>query len=129
MDKIQILEEELKLSGKTMQTVTIRALTPETEEICAIRLVGGFDSERKHYPALNIFRFDNKRHLELLADYAEAGCPESIDLIERLIIGELIHAKDLVFDGIRFVFDVQSFTEPRSLRWLAWEVLAQIIEE
>lgn len=112
-----------------MKTVTIRALTPETEEICAIRLVGGFDSERKHYPALSIFRFDNKRHLELLADYAEAGCPESMDLIERLIIGELIHAKDLVFDGIRFVFDVQSFTEPKSLRWLAWEVLAQIIEE
>ncbi|MBK5417727.1 hypothetical protein [Pseudomonas sp. TH31] len=112
-----------------MQTITIKSLTPETEEICAIRLVGGFDSKHRHYPALDLLRFDNKAQFELIADYAEAGCAQSVRTIENLLIGELIRAKDLVFEGVRYVFDVQSFTEPSSLKYLVWEVLAQIIEE
>lgn len=112
-----------------MQTITVRKLTPETEEICAIRLVGGFDSERKHYPALDLLRLENKRQLELIADYAEVGCALSLRTIESFIIGELVRADDLVFDGVRYVFNVQSFFEPKCLEYLVWEVLAQIIEE
>ena len=112
-----------------MQTITIKALTSQTEEICAIRLVGGFDSERKHYPALDILRLENKRQLELIADYAEVGCALSIRTIENFIIGELIRAEDLVFDDIRYVFNVQSFPEPKYLEYLVRDVLAQIIEE
>lgn len=112
-----------------MQTITIKALTSQTEEICAIRLVGGFDSERKHYPALDILRLENKRQLELIADYAEVGCALSTRTIENFIIGELIRAEDLVFDDIRYVFNVQSFPEPKYLEYLVRDVLAQIIEE
>lgn len=112
-----------------MQTITVRKLTPETEEICAIRLVGGFDSERKHYPALDLLRFENKKQLELIADYAEVGCALSLRTIENFIIGELVRADDLVFDGVRYVFSLQSLFEPESLEYLVWEVLAQIIEE
>ena len=112
-----------------MQTITVRKLTPETEEICAIRLVGGFDSERKHYPALDLLRLENKRQLELIADYAEVGCSMSLRTIENFIIGELVRADDLVFDGVKYVFNVQGFSEPKSLEYLVWEVLAQIIEE
>ena len=126
---MKALEEEPKLSGIKMQTVRIKALTPQTEEICAIRLVGGFDSERKHYPALDLLRFESKQQLELIADYAEVGCALSIRTIENFIIGELVRADDLVFDGVRYVFNVQSFSEPSSLEYLVWEVLAQIIEE
>ena len=126
---INILEEELELSGIEMQTVRIKALTPETEEICSIRLVGGFDSNRRHYPALDLLRFDKKWQFELIAEYAQAGCAKSINTIESLLISELIRAKDLVFDGVRYEFDVQSFSEPESMRYLVWEVLAQIIEQ
>ena len=112
-----------------MQTVRIKALTPQTEEICAIRLVGGFDSERKHYPALDLLRIENTRQLYLIAYCAEAGCALSIRTIENFIIGELVRADDLVFDGVRYVFNVQSFFEPKCLEYLVWEVLAQIIEE
>lgn len=112
-----------------MQTIAVRKLTPETEEICAIRLVGGFDSERKHYPALDLLRLENKRQLELIADYAEVGCALSLRTIENFIIGELVRADDLVFDGVRYVFNVQGFSEPKCLEYLVWEVLAQIIEE
>lgn len=112
-----------------MQTVTVQRLTPETEDICAIRLVGGFDSERKHYPALDLLRLENKKQLELIADYAEVGCALSVRTIENFIIGELVRADDLVFDNVRYVFDVQGFSEPKSLEYLVWEVLAQIIEE
>lgn len=112
-----------------MQKITVRKLTPETEEICAIRLVGGFDSERKHYPALDLLRFENKRKLESIAKHAEAGCYISFRGIKSLVVGELLRADDLVFDGVRYVFNVRSFSEPRCLDYLVWEVLAQIIEE
>lgn len=112
-----------------MQIITVRKLTPETEEICAIRLVGGFDSERNHYPALDLLRFENKRKLESIAKHAAAGCYISFRGIKNLVIGELLQADDLVFDGVRYVFNVQSFSEPSSLEYLVWEVLAQIIEE
>ena len=112
-----------------MQKITVQKLTPETQEICAIRLVGGFDSERNHHPALDLLRLENKQQLELIADYAEAGCAISLRTIENFIIGELARAEDLVFDGVRYVFNIQSFSEPSILEYLAWEVLAQIIEE
>lgn len=112
-----------------MKTIIIKALTPETEEICSIRLVGGFDSNRRHHPSLDLLRFDNKWQFELIAEYAQAGCAKSVNTIESLLISELIRAKDLVFDGVRYEFDVQSFSEPESMRYLVWEVLAQIIEQ
>jgi hypothetical protein len=59
-----------------MQTFTIRSLTPETKEICAIRLVGGFDSKHRHYPALDLLRLENKAQFQVIADYAEAGCAQ-----------------------------------------------------
>ena len=53
----------------------------------------------------------------------------SLRTIENFIIGELVRADDLVFDGVKYVFNVQGFSEPKSLEYLVWEVLAQIIEE
>lgn len=112
-----------------MQTITVRKLTPETEEICAIRLVGGFDSERNHYPALDLLRFENKRKLESIAKHAASGCYISIRGIQNIVIGELLQADDLVFDGVNYVFDLRGPAKPSSLEYLVWEVLAQIIEE
>lgn len=112
-----------------MQTVTIRKLTKETQEICAIRLVGGFDSERKHYPALPQLRFDNKVHLQGVAERAESGCVDSLSLLRRWVICSLVFAKDMMFDGVKYEFDVQSFSEPSSLDFLAWEVMAQVLDQ
>lgn len=96
-----------------MQTIVIKQLTPETQEICAIRLVGGFDSERKHYPALDLLRFDNKDGLAGIGIHAETGCHVSLRIIESFVIGELVRADDLVFDGVRYKFDIKGFSEPR----------------
>jgi hypothetical protein len=112
-----------------MQTILIKQLTPKTQEICAIRLVGGFDSERKHYPALDLLRFDNKDGLAVIGSHAETGCHVSLRIIESFVIGELVRADDLVFDGVRYKFDIKGFSEPRCIEYLAWEVLAQIVEE
>ena len=112
-----------------MQTIVIKHLTLETQDICAIRLVGGFDSERKHYPALNLLRFANKEGLAGIGIHAETGCHVSLRVIQSFVIGELIRADDLVFDGARYRFDIKSFSEPLSLEYLTWEVLAQIVEE
>ena len=112
-----------------MQTVTIKKLTPETQEICAIRLVGGFDSNRKHYPALPQLRFDNKIHLQGVAERAESGCVDSLSLLRRWVICSLVFAKDMMFDGVKYEFDVQSFSEPSSLDFLAWEVMAQVLDQ
>lgn len=112
-----------------MQTIVIKQLTPETQEICAIRLVGGFDSERKHYPALDLLRFDNKDGLAGIGTHAETGCHVSFRVIENLVIEELVRADDLVFNGVRYRFDIKGFSEPRCVEYLAWEVLAQIVEE
>lgn len=112
-----------------MQTVTIKKLTPDTQAICAIRLVGGFDSNRKHYPALPQLRFDNKYHLEGIAGRAESGCSDSMQLLRRWVICSLVFARDLVFDGVIYEFDIQSFSEPSSLDYLAWEVMAQVLDK
>jgi hypothetical protein len=112
-----------------MQTILIKQLTPKTQEICAIRLVGGFDSEKKHYPALDLLRFDNKHRLAGIGIHAETGCHVSLRVIESFVIGELVRADDVVFDGVRYRFDIKSFSEPSSLEYLIWEVLAQIVEE
>ncbi|HGY9638075.1 TPA: hypothetical protein ACOJPK_003559 [Pseudomonas putida] len=112
-----------------MQTVTIRKLNQATQEICAIRLVGGFDSERKHYPALPQLRFDNKYHLQGIAERAESGCVDSLSLLRRWVICSLVFAKDMMFDGVKYEFDVQSFSEPSSLDFLAWEVMAQVLDQ
>lgn len=112
-----------------MQTVTIKRLTPDTQDICAIRLVGGFDSNRKHYPALPQLRFDNKYHLAGVAERAESGCLDSMCLLRRWVICSLVFARDLIFDGIRYEFDIQSFSEPVSLDYLTWEVMAQVLDQ
>lgn len=112
-----------------MQTITVRKLTPETEEICAIRLVGGFDSERKYYPAVDLSHFDSNKIFEKIEDYHNPEHANAIRRFERKVICELVMAEDLVFDGVRYVFEVKSFSEPESLKWLALGVMAQIIEE
>lgn len=97
-----------------MKTITIKAVTPEAEEICSIRLVGYFDSNRRLHPALDLLRFDNKRQFEIIVDYAA----QPVGTIENLLICELASAKDLVFDDVKYEFDVQSFSESISLRYL-----------
>lgn len=112
-----------------MQTITIKSLTPETEEICAIRLVGGFDSKHRHYPALDLSHFDNKKIFEKTEDYYDAEHSVAIRALEKRVITDLVMAEDLIFDDVRYVFDLKSFTEPGSLKAVALDVLAQIIEE
>ncbi|WP_422416764.1 hypothetical protein [Pseudomonas sp. GZD-222] len=112
-----------------MQTVKILNLTPETEEICAIRLVGGFDSKRKHYPASDLSNFDSNKIFDEINEYHSPEHASAIKGFERKVICALVMAEDLIFDGVRYVFDVKSFTEPESLKWLALGVMAQIIEE
>jgi len=112
-----------------MQTVTIKKLNQQTQEICAIRLVGGFDSEHRHYPALPQLRFDNKYHLEGVASRAQSGCTESMQVLWNWVICNLVFARDLVFDGIKYEFDVHSFSEPACLDYLVWEVMAQVLDQ
>lgn len=111
-----------------MQTVKIFSLTPETEEICAIRLVGGYDSNRKHYPAIDLSHFDDSKIFNKIDEYHHPRHADAIKRFERQVICTLVMAEDLIFDGTRYVFEVKSFTEPESLKWLAIDVMAQIIE-
>ncbi|MFK3941951.1 hypothetical protein ACI2KC_09720 [Pseudomonas monteilii] len=112
-----------------MQTVRIKALTPQTEEICAIRLVGGYDSNRKHYPAIDLSHFDDSKIFNEINEYHHPRHASAIKKFERQVICTLVMAEDLIFDGTRYVFEIKSFAEPESLKWLALDVMAQIIEE
>jgi hypothetical protein len=55
----------------------ITSLTKETQKILAIRLCGGFESNKNHTPAIDALRFKEKQKLESLADFVEAGCSDS----------------------------------------------------
>lgn len=112
-----------------MQTVRIKALTPETEEICSIRLVGGYDSNRKHYPAIDLSHIDDSKIFDEIDEYHHPRHASAIKRFECQVICTLVTAEDLIFDGTKYVFEVKSFTDPESLKWLTLDVMAQIIEE
>lgn len=97
--------------------------------MCAIRLVGGFDSNRTHTPALDVLRFDSKKRFAQVAELAEAGCKYSRRIIEQVVIGNLLHAKDLIFDDKRYEFYLQTFKDQEAMDYVVWEVIAQINEE
>lgn len=112
-----------------MDTTTIRALDVHTAHICALRLVGGFDSEKRYFPALKVFQSPNRERLQYHAELAEVGCRQSQMQLENLIIGELLHVKDLELDGKLYVFDIQTFQCPVAMDYVLWEVLAQINDD
>lgn len=115
--------------GEKMQSIKISALDKTTAEMCAIRLVGGFDSSRTHTTAIDTLRFDDKKRFAQVAELAEAGCKYSWRIIEQLVIGSLLHAKDLMFDDKRFEFYLQTFKNQQALDYVVWEVIAQINED
>lgn len=110
-----------------MQTIRIFSLTPETADVCAIRLVGGYDSQRKHHPAINLSNFESTTIFDKIEDYHEAKHKSSVSKFEKQVICELVRAEDLVFDGVRYVFDVRNFSDPESLKFVTLDVMAQII--
>jgi len=112
-----------------MQTIVIRKVSPETHNVCGIRLFGGFDSERRHYPALPQLRFEKKYHLQGVAQRAQSGCRDSFRLLRNWVVCNLVFAKDLVFDGVRYEFDVQSFSDETVMKYLVRDVVAQVLDQ
>lgn len=107
----------------------VTALTLETADVCGIYLVGGFDSQKKHRPALDIFRPGFKENLESLCSNVEAGCNTSRERLENLIICELALAKHMHFDYIDYYFQINEFTCQRAMRRVMFDVLAQVNEQ
>jgi len=112
-----------------MDTTTIRALDVHSAHICALRLVGGFDSEKRHFPALDTFQSPNRERLQYFAELAEVGDRRSQIMIENVAISELLRAKDLELDGKKYIFDIQTFQCPVAMDYVLWEVLAQINDD
>lgn len=112
-----------------MKTVTINALTPETEEICAIRLVGGFDSKKNFIKGLDWKWLNIDHFMDEVDDYNSPVISKTINFLEKIAMSQLILAEDLVIGDVRYIFDIKRFTEPESLKWVTLDLIAQIIEE
>lgn len=109
--------------------IKITKLDESTQEICAIRLVGGFDRYRNHHPALDEFRFPTKEKYMGVADLAEVGCRDCQIKLENLIIQLLLEAEPLEFGDVLFEFELKEFSCAKAMEYVLWEVLAQILED
>lgn len=107
----------------------VTALTIETAYVCGIYLVGGFDSEKKHRPALDIFRPGLKESLYDLCLNAESGCNRSREQIENLIMRELALAEHMHFDYIDYHFNITEFECKHAMKKVVSDVLAQVNEQ
>ncbi|WPC03481.1 hypothetical protein SBP02_11865 [Pseudomonas benzenivorans] len=112
-----------------MKHIYIDSLSIETATACGLYLVGGFDSEKNHLPALPIFRPGKKERLYDVCALAEAGCYDSRRCVENLIIQELFKADEVIIGHTHYHFNIKSFTSQRALDYLVYEVLAQVNED
>lgn len=112
-----------------MLTHTINELSMSTVDACSLLLVGGFDEERNHLPAMPIFRPGRKEALYDVCAGAEAGIYEDRKAVEDLIIRLLSERSEVTHGRKRYVFDVMSFDSQQALDYLVYEVLAQVNEE
>lgn len=106
----------------------ISEINEYTQELVALRLVGGFDSDRNHIPALSCFRFDNRIQYQDLATKSEDFCDESASALALIILDILKDVPDLVYEGVRYSFDIKTFTD-KSMRYLLHHVIAQVNDE
>lgn len=108
----------------------ITSVTPETEYICAIYLVGGYcgyreNGTRSHTPPLHIFRAGYKQRFVKLCADAEKFEPSALRALRKLVESELRRAKWLRFDGKEYEFEIKSF-DPPTIGFLMREVMAQV---
>ena len=112
-----------------MKHIYIDSLSIETARACALYLVGGFDSEKNHLPALPILRPPLKEKLYDICALAEAGDYASRRYIENMIIQELFKADEVVIGHTHYHFDINTFTSQRAMDFLVYEILAQVNED
>jgi len=112
-----------------MKTIEVTELSMSTVDHCSLYLVGGFDSEMNHLPALPIFRPGRKEALYDICARAEAGIYDDRKAVEDLIIHLLYDAVTMTHDGTRYIFNIKSFNSQAALEELVYEVLAQVNEE
>lgn len=115
-----------------MKTIRITKLDLTTEPICAIYICGGFEvrgETKTHRPALDFLRPGYKEYLSETCAKAEKHCTRSIELIENIIIKCLGVNNSMVFQDIRYIFDIDDFSDKKAMKYLVWEILAQVNEE
>lgn len=112
-----------------MITIKVTELTTSTADACALYLVGGFDIDHVHLPAMEIFRPGQKEALYEICAGAEAGIYEDRKAVEDLIIQQLTKPAEIMHGNRHYIFDITSFPSQKALDYLVWEVLAQVNED
>lgn len=112
-----------------MKTIIIKEISAEHFDALSIYLVGGYDLEKQHIPALPHFRPGMKERLYDLCGRAERRDQVAVRAVEDMVIRLLSEALCMTLDGIEYIFDITRFECQRTMSLLVREVLAQVNEE
>ncbi len=115
-----------------MSLITISALNPQTVELCAKYLVGGFDAEKNYYPPSFWFQSRVSWVYEDLCRSAWTGNVKSGIHLAKVILRDLIYGTMMYgawhYEGNDYHFKLSTVDCQACLEFLKLEAIAQVID-